>query len=125
MRQISAEEKLWGEIYPEIIFMKPLGFCGFLNHGIGATTLFKDSKAMFVVIQKHTFIREGKDDLFTKMTEEANALRQYKDVLSYCPLVRQDELDSTVTVFQQYRSEESYSRIRNECDILGSVFLDL
>lgn len=112
MRKVSASDTLWGPVYPEIVFMKPLDFCGFLNNGTESTTLFKENTSTFIVIHKHTFTGEGKDDLMAKLTDEANALRQFKDVSSYVPLMRQDNADSVVTVFQRYASEEAYNEIK-------------
>lgn len=118
MRKVSASDTLWGPVYPEIIFMKPLDSCGFLNNGTESTTIFKESTSTFIVIHKHTFTDEGKDDLIAKLIEEANALRQCKGVSSYVPLMRQDSGDSVVTVFQRFTSEEVYNEIKKRGRLL-------
>ncbi len=43
--------------------------------------------------------------------EVATACQKEPDVLSYYPTTRKDGKDAYITVFERYRSEDSYQRV--------------
>ncbi|KAK5192632.1 hypothetical protein LTR92_007807 [Exophiala xenobiotica] len=112
MRQASAEEQLWGKVYPEIIFLEPLNGWGFLSKDSRSSVLFKKSQSTLVVLTRFEFDAEDKDVLYRTLSELSDHLRAESGIISYLPLVRQDRKDLSVTVFEQYTSEEAYASFR-------------
>jgi quinol monooxygenase YgiN len=112
MRQASAEEQLWGKVYREIIFLEPLNGWGFLNKDTRSSVLFKESQSILVVLTRFEFDAEDKDVLYRTRSELSDHLRAKSGIISYLPLVRQDGKELSVTVFEQYTSEEAYASFR-------------
>ncbi|KAJ9612824.1 hypothetical protein H2204_014867 [Knufia peltigerae] len=126
MRKASAEEQLWGKIYPEIIFLEPLdddsGFV--LNKEDSRSSLFfEESRSAFVVITRFQVEDNYHRDLLHQtLSDLSGSLRLKHDVVSYLPLLRQDgEKNLTVTVFEQYRSEEAYHSLTGNLQPLKSA----
>lgn len=111
MRKVSAEEELWGKLYPEIIFLEPWSPAGFLNKGTSSSVFFGKAQSAYVVLTTYTFDSKDKDPLYLQISHVADLLKLEGDVASYLPLARKDGQGSSVTVFEQYPSKEAYDSI--------------
>ncbi|KIW19194.1 hypothetical protein PV08_03488 [Exophiala spinifera] len=121
MRKASAEEQLWGKVYPEIIFLEPLDDSGFVNKDSRSSLFFKECRSTFVVLTRFEVEDADKELLYQTLSNLGGSLRLEHDVVSYLPLVRRDGKSLVVTVFEQYGSEEAYNSLTGNLEPLKSA----
>lgn len=111
MRKGVVDEELYDTKTRILIFQEPAISSGFLTKD-DESMVFSATVQPYVVVTKYTTSSDrDTDELMGKLSNVADACRQEKEVLTFFPMKRLDEVDTEITVFERYTSEDGYKAV--------------
>ena len=119
MRKTVEDEQLYDTKNRILIFQEPATDTGFLTKENESVMLFSEAKDVFVfVLHLKTADPEATKTLVENLSKVASAFKADKDVLSFFPMTRIDDVKTEVTVFERFTSLAEFQRIWKEYDHL-------